>query len=185
MRTSDNSPSEPDDPDKYIWWSGSSYSSSWYSDSETDCNLLSMQLLSEGWTGVGGVNEGPADDGAAVAFPPLDVVGICSMTTTFIRLPLVEGRRSPFFFNLAIFARAVYRHGTRYRGRRTLTSYYSSNYATRLRRGALAQRWPVRDRDINDPSRATQSWWYHGVPNSGEQYRDIIFTAIVGRGRIL
>jgi hypothetical protein len=61
-----------------------------------------MQLLSEGWTGVGGVNEGPADDGAAVAFPPLDV-GICSMTT-FIRL-LLEGRRSPFFFNLPIFAR--------------------------------------------------------------------------------
>jgi len=81
-----------------------------------------MQLLSEGWTGVGGVNEGPADDGAAVAFPPLDVVGICSMTTTFIRLPLVEGRRSPFFFNLPIFARAIsVRHGTRSRGWRTLT----------------------------------------------------------------
>lgn len=102
MHTSDISSSEPDDPDRYIW-SGSSYSSSWYSDSETDCNLLSMQLLSEGWTGVGGVNEGPADDGAAVAFPPLDVVGICSMTT-FIRL-LLEGRWSPFFFNLPIFAR--------------------------------------------------------------------------------
>lgn len=105
MRTSDISSSEPDDPDKYIW-SGSSYSSSWYSDSETDCNLLSMQLLSEGWTGVGGVNEGPADgddDGAAVAFPPLDVVGICICSmTTFIRL-LLEGRRSPFFFNLPIF----------------------------------------------------------------------------------
>lgn len=101
MRTSEISSSEPDDPDKYIW-SGSSYSSSWYSDSETDCNLLSMQLLSEGWTGAGGVNEGPAD-GAAVAFPPLDVVGICSMTT-FIRL-LLEDRRSPFFFNLPILAR--------------------------------------------------------------------------------
>lgn len=86
---------------------------------------MSMQLLSEGWTGVGGVNEGPADDGAAVAFPPLDVVGICSMTTTFIRLPLMEGRRwSPFFFNLPIFARAVlHTSGTRSRGRRTLTVY--------------------------------------------------------------
>lgn len=103
MHTSDISSSEPDDPDKYIW-SGSSYSSSWYSDSETDCNLLSMQLLSEDWTGAGGVNDGPADDnGVAVAFPPLDVVGICSMTT-FIRL-LLEGRRSPFFFNLPIFGR--------------------------------------------------------------------------------
>lgn len=101
MRTSDISSSEPDDPDKYIW-SGSSYSSSWDSDSKTACNLLSMQFLSEDWTGVGGVNEGPADDGVAVAFPPLDVMGICSMTT-FIRL-LLEGRRSPFFFNLPIFA---------------------------------------------------------------------------------
>lgn len=102
MHTSDISSSETDDPDTNIW-PDSSYSSSWYSDSETDCNLLSMQLLSEGWTGVGGVNEGPADDDAAVAFPPLDVVGICSMTT-FIRL-LLEGRRSPFFFSLPIFAR--------------------------------------------------------------------------------
>lgn len=74
-----------------------------------------------------GVNdEGPADDdtgdvvvvvvvvdvddggdGATVAFslsPLGDVaVDICSMTT-LIRL-LLEGRRSPFFFNLPIFAR--------------------------------------------------------------------------------
>lgn len=82
-----------------------------------------MQLSSEGWTVVGGVNgEGPADDddtgdvvvvvvddsgdGATVAFllPPLGDVAtdICSMTT-LIRL-LLEGRRSPFFFNLPIFA---------------------------------------------------------------------------------
>lgn len=119
MRTSDISSSEPDDPDKYIW-SGSSYSSSWYSDSETDCNRLSsMQLSSESWTGVGGVNGIPADaddvsggDGTAVAaaavvaFPSFNVaMDICSMTT-LIRL-LLEGRRSPFFFNLPIFVRAI------------------------------------------------------------------------------
>lgn len=77
-----------------------------------------MHLMSAGWTGVGGVNDdGPAadvdDGGAAVAFPspsPLSEVddgdglaGTCSMTT-FIRL-LLEGRRSPFFFSLPIFAR--------------------------------------------------------------------------------
>lgn len=102
MRTSDISSSEPDDPDKYIR-SGSSYSSSWDSDSKTACNLLSMQFLSEDWTGVGGVNEGPADDDATVAFTLLNVMGICSMTT-FIRR-LLGGRRSPpFFFNLPIFA---------------------------------------------------------------------------------
>lgn len=126
MHTSDISSSEPEDPDKYIW-SGSSYSSSWYSDSETDCNLLSTQFLSDGWTtGIGGVNGGPAADDvdcccccdggggggtaatAVVAFPPpFDMVAedICSMTT-FIRL-LLEGRRSSFFFNLPIFAHAV------------------------------------------------------------------------------
>lgn len=125
MRTSDISSSEPDDPDKYIW-SGSSYSSSWYSDSETDCNLLSMQLWFEpfeGWTGVGGVNEGPADDGAAVAFPPLDVVGICSMTT-LIRL-LLEGRRSPFFFNLPIFARDHTQQRNSADGARNAPNYHS------------------------------------------------------------
>jgi len=113
---------------------------------------LSKQLLSDGWTVIGGVNEGPADyddvggDGTAatttaaaaaaavVAFPPFDVaMDICSMTT-FIRL-LLEGRRSPFFFNLPIFGRAIQQrrqgsHYTQIPAVHTTTTHYDSQLYT-------------------------------------------------------
>lgn len=168
MRTSDIS-SEQDDPNIR---SGSSYSTFWYSaDSDTDRNLLSIRVLSKGWTGVGGVNEGPAvddEDGggdvvvaavvvaavviggdATVAIPPpllFDVVGICSMTT-FIRL-LLEGRRSPFFFNLPIFARGPTQHTRNTAGRTATRAHNHCCYCI------LARQWPVRD--FNGPSSRRQ-----------------------------